>query len=119
MRAWITAVFCAAALVVAVAGVVTAQDQQGPLNNSGDTVAKKKPADSSAPADSGDLPKIPSEYTKKDKLDTSNLQTFKTDVDQVSLDVAVLDNKGQFIKGIPEVFVPGAGRQRAAADHRV
>lgn len=102
MRAWITAVFCAAALVVAVAGVVTAQDQQGPLNNSGDTVAKKKPADSSAPADSGDLPKIPSEYTKKDKLDTSNLQTFKTDVDQVSLDVAVLDNKGQFIKGIPK-----------------
>jgi VWFA-related protein len=97
MRAWITAVLCAAALVAALAGVVTAQ--QGPLNTSGDTVAKKKPTtDSTAPAD-GDLPKIPSQY-KKDKTDLSTLSTFKADVDTVTVDVAVLDKNGRFIPGI-------------------
>jgi VWFA-related protein len=100
MRAWITAVSCAAALVVALAGVVIAQ--QGPLNTTGDTVAKKKPTgdstDSTAPAD-GNLPPIPSEY-KKDKTNLSNLQTFKTDVDAVTVDVAVLDKNGRFIPGI-------------------
>jgi len=83
--------------------VVTAQDQQGPLNNSGDTVAKKKPAaDSTAPAD-GNLPKIPSEY-KKEKTDLGNLQTFKTEVDQVTLDVAVLDKNGRFIPNIQKNY---------------
>ena len=120
MRAWITAVLCAAALAVALAGVVIAQDQQGPAQQlrrhrrQEETRRRFAPP----PAD-GDLPKIPSEYTKKDKLDLGNLQTFKTDVDQVTVDVAVLDNKGHFIPGIPKVFVPRAGRQRAAADHRV
>jgi VWFA-related protein len=98
MRAWIIAILCATALVVALAGVVTAQDQQGPLKTSGDTVAKKKPTDTSAPAE-GDLPKIPSEY-KKDKIDVSNLTTFKTDVDTVTVDVAVLDKNNNFIQGI-------------------
>jgi len=76
---------CAAALVVALAGMVLAQDQQGPLKSSGDTVAKKKPADPNTPAD-GSLPKIPSEY-KKDKMDLGSLQTFKADVDTVTVDV--------------------------------
>jgi VWFA-related protein len=102
MRAWITAIFCATALVVALAGVVVAQSQQGPLNTTGDTVAKKKPTDSTAPAD-GDLPKIPSEY-KKDKMDVGSLQTFKTDVDTVSVDVAVLDKNGRFVPGIQKGF---------------
>jgi len=101
MRAWIVAFFCAAALVVALAGVVTAQ--QGPLNTSGDTVAKKKPTgdttDPNAPPDGGTLPKIPSEY-KKEKTDLRTLQTFKTDVDTVTVDVAVLDKNGRFIPGI-------------------
>ena len=92
---------CAAALAVALAGAVIAQ--QGPLNGSGDTVAKKKPtADSTAPAD-GDLPKIPSEY-KKEKTDLGNLQTFKAEVDQVTVDVAVLDKNGRFIPGIQKNF---------------
>ena len=102
MRAWITAIFCAAALVVALAGVVVAQSQQGPLNTTGDTVAKKKPTDPTAPAD-GDLPKIPSAY-KKDKMDVGSLQTFKTDVDTVSVDVAVLDKNGRFVPGIQKGF---------------
>src|ERR1035441_6092972 len=91
MRAWITAILCATALVVALAGMVVAQDQQGPLKTNGDTVAKKKPTDPDTPPD-GDLPKIPSAY-KKDKMDLGTLQTFKTDVDAVTVDVAVLDRK--------------------------
>jgi VWFA-related protein len=102
MRAWIIAVVCAVALVVALAGVVTAQDQQGPLKTSGDTVAKKKPTDSTAPAD-GDLPKIPSAY-KRDNVDVGNLPTFKTSVDTVSVDVAVVDKNGHFIPGIQKGF---------------
>ena len=100
MRASITAFACAAALLVAVAATVAAQDQ-GPVTNSSGTVAKKKPADGTTPAD-GDLPKIPSEYTKKDKLDVGTLQTFKTDVDTVSVDVAVMDKSGRFIPDIPK-----------------
>lgn len=100
MRASITAFVCAAALLVAIAATVAAQDQ-GPVTNSSGTVAKKKPADGTTPADS-DLPKIPSEYTKKDKLDVGALQTFKTDVDTVSVDVAILDKSGRFIPDIPK-----------------
>jgi VWFA-related protein len=84
------------------AGVVVAQDQQGPLKTNGDTVAKKKSTDPDAPAD-GTLPKIPSEY-KKDKMDLGSLQTFKTDVDAVTVDVAVLDKNGRFIPGIQKNY---------------
>ncbi len=80
--------------------MVAAQDQ-GPLNTNSGTVAKKKPADGTTPAD-GDLPKIPSEYTKKDKMDLGTLQTFKADVDTVSVDVAVMDKNGRFIPDIPK-----------------
>jgi VWFA-related protein len=99
MRAWIIAISCAAALLVVLSGEVIAQDQQGPLKSTGDTVAKKKPADGSTTTPDTDLPKIPSEY-KKDKTDVGNLQTFKTDVDTVTVDVAVLDKNGKFIPGI-------------------
>jgi Ca-activated chloride channel family protein len=102
MRAWITALLCSTALVVVLAGVVVAQDQQGPLKTNGDTVAKKKSTDPDAPAD-GTLPKIPSEY-KKDKMDLGSLQTFKTDVDAVTVDVAVLDKNGRFIPGIQKNY---------------
>jgi VWFA-related protein len=101
MRAWITAVLCAIALVVAVAGVVTAQ--QGPLNTSGDTVAKKKPTADSGAAPDDSLPKIPSAY-KKDNVNVGNLPTFRTNVDTVSVDVAVLDKSGHFIPGIQKDF---------------
>jgi VWFA-related protein len=90
------------ALIVAMAGLGAGQDQQGPKRDPGGTVAKKKStaADPNAlPA--GELPKIPSAY-KKDKVDLGNLANFKTDVDTVTVDVAVLDNKGRFIPGIPK-----------------
>jgi VWFA-related protein len=95
-------ILCGCALL-GLAGLVIGQDQ-GPLPQPGQTVAKpKKPSGDSggapAPADSTELPKIPSQYKKV--LDVGNLPTFKADVAVVSLDVAVVDNHGQFIPGIP------------------
>jgi Ca-activated chloride channel homolog len=101
MRAWIIAILCAAALAVALTCVSAAQDQQGPKRDTGETVAKKKSTADSKSTD-GDLPKIPSVYSQKNKPDLSNLPSFKTEVDAVTLDVAVIDNKGHFIPGIPK-----------------
>ena len=104
MRLRQISILCATALL-ALAGLSIAQDQ-GPVQGPGNTVAKPKnpPPDSTGSAPGTDLPKIPSQY-KKDKIDVGNLQTFKTNVDIVSLDVAVLNNKGQFIPGIqPSYF---------------
>ena len=73
---------------------------QGPSSSSSETVAKPKKKD--APAESvPDEPKIPSKFTKKDKEVPEGLPTFKSDVTTVQLDVAVLDNKGNFIPNIP------------------
>src|SRR5205085_2499693 len=47
-----------------------------------------------------ELPKIPSQY-KRDKQEQTPSATFTTDVDMVTVDVAVMDNKGHFIPGIP------------------
>jgi VWFA-related protein len=100
MRAWITALLCVSALTLALTGMVAGQDQQGPVRDTSGTVAKKKSTAPDAPP-AGDLPKIPSAY-KKDKMDLGNLAQFKTDVDTVTVDVAVIDNKGRFIPGIPK-----------------
>jgi Ca-activated chloride channel homolog len=96
-------VFCVCT-IAAFAGSIYAQD--GPILNNGPTVAKKKSSDSTSgaatsPGDDSTLPKIPSEYSKKDKPDLTNAPNFKSQVDIVTLDAAVLDNKGQFIPGIP------------------
>jgi Ca-activated chloride channel homolog len=102
MRLSIRNVLCICGLA-AFAGLTFAQDS-GPILN-GPTVAKKKSSDStdSAPTTAPDanLPKIPSEYSKKDKPDMTGAPSFKTQVDIVTLDAAVLDGKGQFIPGIP------------------
>jgi Ca-activated chloride channel family protein len=95
MRRLITAMYAFALL--ACAGLVLAQ---GPLKNPNETVAKpKKSTDPDAPKEES-LPKIPSAY-KKDKQDLANAPMYKTDVDLVTLDVSVVDNKGQFMPGIP------------------
>ena len=100
MRAWITVVLCLAALTIALTGILAGQDQQGPIRDNSGTVAKKKSTAPETPPD-GDLPKIPSAY-KKDKMDLGNLPQFKAEVDTVTVDVAVIDNKGHFIPGIPK-----------------
>ena len=74
---------------------------QQPPSQSSETVAKPKKKDAPAAADA-DEPKIPSQFKKdKDKLTVEGLPTFRSDVNTVQLEVAVLDNKGHFIPKIP------------------
>lgn len=89
---------CGAALLAA-AGLTVAQEQ-GPIKDPGQTVAKpRKPADTTGTPDDPNLPKIPSQYKKQPDL--GNIPNYKSDVEEVTLDVAVLDNKNQFVPGIP------------------
>ncbi len=90
--------FLCALAIGALAGFGFAQEQ-GPLNTTGGTVAKKKSADGKG--DDADLPKIPSAYSKKDAVDLVNAPKYKTEAAIVTLDAAVIDSKGQFIPGIP------------------
>ena len=87
----------AIAALLALAKMSMAQDQEGPAKDVDQTVAKpRQPA--SAPADAP----IPSKLSKKAKPDIpEGLPSFKSDVDIVSLDVAVLDGRGHFIPNIP------------------
>ena len=99
MRSWkIYAV--SAAAIMTLAGFVAGQD--GPMRDSGPTVARpRKPdVDAASPAEP-DLPKIPSRLKKDATGDVSALPSFKSEVDLITVDAAVLDNKGHFIPGIP------------------
>src|SRR5277367_1118206 len=111
----VVVVFCLAALMLA---------GQGPITQSSDTVArpKKKADDSSSnsnsdatattpvgapasapappPAAAPDPEKIPSKFNKKEV--PQGVPVFSTDSTTVSVDVAVLDNKGHFIPKIPK-----------------
>src|SRR5687768_5824319 len=100
MRPWTVCVLLAAALLV-LTGLSIGQ-QQGPLKDPGATVAKPRKTDADKKSES-ELPKIPSRYNKKDKLPQleGDAATFRSDVNIVTVDVAVLDNKGHFIPGIP------------------
>ena len=70
--------------------------QEGPQAPSSDSVAKpRKPAGTEAPPEEQ---KIPSEYHKQDQVPEA---TFSSNATTVSVDVAVLDNKGRFIPNIP------------------
>ncbi|MGD1092560.1 MAG: VWA domain-containing protein [Bryobacteraceae bacterium] len=79
---------------------------QGPLSGSSDTVARPRNGSTStasptsptaAPAPDPDPPKIPSKFEKKDKDVPVSVPVFHSDATTVSVDVAVLDNKGRFI----------------------
>jgi Ca-activated chloride channel family protein len=74
--------------------------QEGPDKDAGETVAKPRKKDGGSAPDS-EQPKIPSRLSKKDKEVPENLPSFKSDVSVVTVDVAVLDNKGHFIPNIP------------------
>ena len=85
-------------MLFVVASLVVGQTQ-GPLKDPGATVARpRKNPDS--PKDE-ELPKIPSKLKKDPKQEPGNLAQFESNVDVVTLDVAVIDNKGHFIPGIP------------------
>ena len=80
--------------------------QQGPKTDGSETVARpRRPgANPKAPAEP-DQPKIPSQFGKaKEGNLPEGVPTFKSDVLTVSVDVAVLDNKGHFIPKIPQNY---------------
>src|ERR1700722_6927346 len=117
------------AAVVLALGAISfriAQAQQGPGSDSSETIARPRkknpppdaitdpdtiePAPSSNPAASNpandepavEEPKIPSKFIRRDKELPADSPTFSSDVNTVELDVAVLDNKGHFLPGIPK-----------------
>src|SRR5512132_794352 len=100
MRSWIVSSLCAVALFV-LTGMMIGQ-QQGPIGSSGSTVArpKKAPDPEKKEEEPAEQPKIPSQF-KREPQQQKPTATFSTDVDVVTLDVAVMDNKGHFIPGIP------------------
>jgi Ca-activated chloride channel family protein len=87
-------------VVLAVLSVVLPAQDEGPKKDVGETVAKPRKKDAGT-ADS-DQPKIPSKLSNRNKADLPpEAPSFKVDTSVVSVDVAVLDNKGHFIPGIP------------------
>jgi VWFA-related protein len=99
MRTWKTLVLSAAALSVLV-GLSIGQEQ-GPNRDPNATVARPRKKDA-PPGEEQEQPKIPSRLSKKDKPEVEGLATFSSNVEMVSVDVAVIDNKGHFIPGIPK-----------------
>lgn len=78
-----------------------AQDGPGPATS--DTVAKpRKKGDSTTPAEQ-EQPKIPSKFSKKNTV-PEGTPTFSTDATTVSVDVAVIDSRGNFIPKIPKNY---------------
>jgi len=87
--------------MLVVAGLVIGQTQ-GPLKDPGNPVSRPRKAPDPNGKTEEELPKIPSKL-KKDpaKTPSGDVAQFKSDVDVVTLDVAVVDNRGNFIPGIP------------------
>jgi Ca-activated chloride channel family protein len=101
MKAWsrIPVFLVAVAALFALVKMSNGQDQEGPKKDVDQTVAKPRKPTSEPPPEEAP---IPSKLSKKAKPDVpENVPSFKTDVDVVSLDVAVLDNRGRFIPNIP------------------
>ncbi len=91
-----------AGMVLAGAGVL--YSQAGPKKESGDTVARPKKKSGEAGTEAAkeqELPKIPSKMQKKGAEGSPEGPTFRSDTLTVNVDVAVLDNRGRFIPGIP------------------
>jgi Ca-activated chloride channel homolog len=86
--------------------VYTVSAQQGPGSSSSETVAKprkKAPSDGSAvPDQPAAEDKIPSKFPRKPKELPEGTPTYRADATTVTVDVAVLDNKGHFIPNIPK-----------------
>jgi Ca-activated chloride channel family protein len=79
------------------AAMSLAQDQTGPTKDVDQTVAKPRKS-----TDDSEAAPIPSKLSKKAQPDIpENLPSFKSDVNVVSVDVAVLDKNGHFIPNIP------------------
>jgi len=87
----------ALAALMALAGLAMAQEQEGPQKDVDQTIAKPR-----KPNGEPEEAPIPSKLSKKAKPDVpEGAAAFKSDVDLVNVDVAVLDNKGHFLPNIP------------------
>ena len=88
-------------MILVVASLLTGQSQ-GPLKEPGATVARPRTSTDSTADKDAELPKIPSKLKKDPQLNKGgDVVRFQTDVDIVTIDAAVIDNKGHFIPGIP------------------
>lgn len=83
-------------------GLMYVNAQQGPASSGSETVAKPRKKAPGEAAEPEEAPKIPSRFPKQGtkELPTGS-PTFRADATTVSVDVAVLDNKGHFIPNIP------------------
>ncbi len=99
-------------------GFLYAQDAPG--TQSTEPVAKPRKKDAPAAAGSTEeLPKIPSKFHKEKEPEAS--ATFKSEATTVTVDVAVMDNKGHFIPNIPagnfRILEDGTPQQISSASH--
>src|SRR5579863_2684730 len=85
----------------ATAPVIDSTEPSAPPANTPEPAAAP-PSNTAPPDDSSDEPKIPSKFSKKNKELPADSPTFTSDTSTVELDVAVLDNKGHFLPGIPK-----------------
>src|SRR3954468_10004202 len=74
---------------------------QGPAKETTDTVAKPRPK-KGEPAAAPEQEKIPSKYKVKDGEQPAQGPSFRSDSTTVTVDIAVVDSKGNFIPGIPK-----------------
>jgi len=72
---------------------------QGPAKETTDTVAKPRPKKGEPQPEPE---KIPSKYKVKEGEGKEQGPSFRSDATTVTVDIAVLDNKGNFIPGIPK-----------------
>jgi VWFA-related protein len=89
-------------VAISATAVLSLAQDEGPRKDVGETVAQPhgNGGDTATPAD---LPKIPSKLSNKNKTDApEDASSFKVESNVVSVDVAVLDNQGHFIPGIPK-----------------
>ena len=84
----------------------TALGQQGPASDSSATVARprRSPNGTAAPVEDPNQAKIPSKFNKKNGDLPADAPTFRADVLTVTVDTAVVDNKGHFIPGLRKDF---------------
>jgi len=77
--------------------------QEGPIQPGANTVSRPRKKASPTEEPETELPKIPSKLAPKTKEEGAIAEgpSFKVDTNVVSVDVAVLDDKGHFIPGIP------------------
>ena len=89
-------------LLAIVATALPLYPQGGPSKESTESVAKPRRTNKDGePVKEEEQPKIPSKYNKKENAIPEG-PSFRSDASTVNLDVAVVDNKGNFIPKIPK-----------------